>query len=82
MVVDGGERFTCIPFQGLEESWASHKQCAEQLHEGVQKLGLSLLVKDKVCLVMCVCVCVCVCMYVFFSTHLCSFVTVKHLFLL
>nr|KAG5704757.1 hypothetical protein BaRGS_005213 [Batillaria attramentaria] len=33
---------------GLEQSWANHKQCAEQLHEGIEKLGLELLVKDKI----------------------------------
>lgn len=33
---------------GLEQSWANHKQCAEQLHEGIHKLGLQLLVKEKV----------------------------------
>ena len=42
---------TCILyflFQGLENSWANHKKCAEMLHEGLEKLGLELLVKDKV----------------------------------
>lgn len=33
---------------GLEESWSTHKKCAEMLHEGLEKLGLELLVKDKV----------------------------------
>ncbi|XP_067659625.1 alanine--glyoxylate aminotransferase-like [Haliotis asinina] len=33
--------------EGLESSWARHKQCAEMLHDGVEKLGLQLLVKDK-----------------------------------
>ncbi|KAK7094262.1 alanine--glyoxylate aminotransferase-like [Littorina saxatilis] len=32
---------------GLAESWANHKECSEQLHQGVEQLGLSLLVKDK-----------------------------------
>lgn len=32
---------------GLENSWSIHKNCAEMLHEGLQKLGLDLLVKDK-----------------------------------
>lgn len=31
---------------GLEASWASHKKCAQLLHDGIEKLGLSLLVKD------------------------------------
>ncbi|KAL3861331.1 hypothetical protein ACJMK2_007367 [Sinanodonta woodiana] len=33
--------------QGLEESWKMHKQCAELLHEGLEKIGLELLVKNK-----------------------------------
>ncbi|KAL5015185.1 hypothetical protein ScPMuIL_009455 [Solemya velum] len=32
---------------GLESSWAQHKMCAEMLHEGLEKLGLKLLVEDK-----------------------------------
>lgn len=35
--------------QGLEKSWETHRKCAEMLWEGVEKLGLELLVQDKVC---------------------------------
>ena len=38
----------CFLIQGLENSWSIHKNCAEMLHEGLEKLGLDLLVKDKV----------------------------------
>ena len=34
--------------QGLENSWENHKKCVAMLHEGLEKLGLELLVKDKV----------------------------------
>ena len=34
--------------QGLEASWSKHKKNAELLWEGLEKLGLELLVKDKV----------------------------------
>ncbi|XP_052760161.1 alanine--glyoxylate aminotransferase-like [Mya arenaria] len=32
---------------GLETSWETHKSCAEALLDGVEKLGLELLVKEK-----------------------------------
>lgn len=35
--------------QGLEKSWETHKKCAEMLWEGAEKLGLELLVQEKVC---------------------------------
>lgn len=35
--------------QGLEKSWETHRKCAEMLWEGAEKLGLELLVQDKVC---------------------------------
>lgn len=35
-------------FQGLEKSWADHKACSELLYNGLEKLGLELLVKNKV----------------------------------
>ena len=35
-------------FQGLPACWARHKHCAELLYEGLEKLGLKLVVKDKV----------------------------------
>lgn len=40
--------------EGLENSWANHKKCAEMLHEGLEKLGLELLVKDKAIRLPCV----------------------------
>ena len=39
-------RYLC--FQGLEHSWQKHKKCAEMLYEGIEKLGLEFMVKDKV----------------------------------
>lgn len=33
--------------EGLEKSWETHRRCAEMLWEGVEKLGLELLVQDK-----------------------------------
>lgn len=35
--------------QGLEKSWETHRKCAEMLWEGAEKLGLELLVQEKVC---------------------------------
>ncbi|XP_076451542.1 alanine--glyoxylate aminotransferase-like [Babylonia areolata] len=31
---------------GLEKSWANHKECSQQLYQGLEKLGLSLCVRD------------------------------------
>lgn len=39
---------TCV-VQGLEKSWETHRKCAEMLWEGAEKLGLELLVQEKVC---------------------------------
>lgn len=33
---------------GLEASWANHRQCAQQLYDGLQGMGLSLLVNNPV----------------------------------
>ncbi|KAK3698015.1 hypothetical protein RRG08_064932 [Elysia crispata] len=33
--------------KGLEKSWAQHAACAELLYEGLDKMGLELLVQDK-----------------------------------
>ncbi|CAG5115113.1 unnamed protein product, partial [Candidula unifasciata] len=33
--------------EGLEKSWEDHRVCSELLYEGLEKLGLELLVKDK-----------------------------------
>ena len=41
----------CSIYQGLENSWANHKKCAEMLHRGVESLGLELLVTEKVGLI-------------------------------
>jgi aspartate aminotransferase-like enzyme len=41
----------CSIYQGLENSWANHKKCAEMLHRGVESLGLQLLVTEKVGLI-------------------------------
>ena len=42
------KRIVMLLPQGLEESWSKHKKNAELLWEGLEKLGLELLVKDKV----------------------------------
>ena len=44
--VEGGA--ICFNVQGLGASWSKHKKNAELLWEGLEKLGLELLVKDKV----------------------------------
>ncbi|XP_071146816.1 alanine--glyoxylate aminotransferase-like [Mytilus edulis] len=41
------EGFSRLVEEGLENSWATHKKCAEMLHEGVQRMGLELFVQDK-----------------------------------
>ncbi|KAL3861332.1 hypothetical protein ACJMK2_007368 [Sinanodonta woodiana] len=41
------ESLAVLAEQGLEESWKKHKHCAELLYEGLEKIGLELLVKDK-----------------------------------
>uniref|UniRef100_A0A2C9JY92 Alanine--glyoxylate aminotransferase n=1 Tax=Biomphalaria glabrata TaxID=6526 RepID=A0A2C9JY92_BIOGL len=33
--------------EGLEKSWKDHKDCSELLYQGLEKLGLELLVKNK-----------------------------------
>ncbi|XP_072036587.1 alanine--glyoxylate aminotransferase-like [Amphiura filiformis] len=33
--------------EGLESYWKRHKECAEMLHAGLEKMGLTLYVKDK-----------------------------------
>jgi len=32
--------------EGLENSWARHRRCMEQFHSGIQKLGVTMFVKD------------------------------------
>ena len=44
--IEGGA--ICFNVQGLGASWSKHKKNAELLWEGLEKLGLELLVKDKV----------------------------------
>lgn len=34
--------------QGLENMWAKQKEVTQVLYEGLERLGLELLVKDKV----------------------------------
>ena len=42
------EGIAMIAEEGLEKCWQRHRECAEQLHQGLQDLGLKLLVKNKV----------------------------------
>lgn len=35
-------------FKGLEHSWTRHQSCAEQLHAGLEKLGLRTIVRNPV----------------------------------
>ena len=47
------ENFQCphgslFTFQGLESSWKRHRENAELLWTGLEKLGLEMFIKDKV----------------------------------
>ncbi|MGH0175352.1 UNVERIFIED_CONTAM: hypothetical protein FKN15_070512 [Acipenser sinensis] len=49
---DGKPRVDCLlfltaPTQGLENYWKHHQEMALYLHQGLEKLGLKLFVKDK-----------------------------------
>jgi alanine-glyoxylate transaminase / serine-glyoxylate transaminase / serine-pyruvate transaminase len=40
------EALALLSEEGLEAAWARHQEAAAQLHEGLQRLGLTLFVKD------------------------------------
>lgn len=41
------EGLSILAEQGLENSWEKHSKCVQQLHNGLEALGLKLFVKDK-----------------------------------